>query len=239
MHAAYPLTPAEKAHDGARRPAQAIPTRWQSAWGKVRRLEGPLPGLFGSRRLSQQGEKPEGETHTDVWVEGSDQINLVLAGRDINSHDAGSNSRRAWRNSCAPGFRRRRWNVAGSSWTRNSSAASPARSTRKRWPPSSGFSLIKPVAAAAQFERYCDTSFASTPGQYMHGLWHDVQIPGQPRTLAAPCPAPPPGAAGRNVPTQSRLSPFRRGPSKRNWNDPRPPRWSSSAGSSLALIVGG
>jgi hypothetical protein len=38
----------------------------------------------------------------------------------------------------------------------------------------------------AQFNRYCETSFASTLAEYMHGLWHDVQIRVGPEHLPLP-----------------------------------------------------
>ena len=83
MYAAYPLTPAEE-RTIVREPAQAVPEAVAKRLGKVRVLV--VPYLICSEAGDSVSTlKPEGETHTAVWLEASDQINLVLAGRELKS----------------------------------------------------------------------------------------------------------------------------------------------------------
>jgi len=59
-------------------------------------------------------------------------------------------------------------------WTRQSNRSTLAGSRFRRRP------------THEQFNRYCEISFVSTVAEYMHGLWHDVQIRIGPEHLPVP-----------------------------------------------------
>ena len=185
MHAAYPLTPAEERMI-VREPAQAVPEAAAKHLGKVRVLV--VPYLV----CSESGDsvstvKPEGETHTAVWVEASDQINLVLAGRELNSHDVGfeflASVAELVRARLSAAEMARYGKLLDEELQRgvtgeideDTLAAKQRLLTYQTW-----------RRRRAQFDRYCDTSFAGTLAEYMHGLWHDVQIRVGPEHLPLP-----------------------------------------------------
>jgi hypothetical protein len=122
-------------------------------------------------------QKPTGEAHTAAWVETPERINLLLACRELDAHDTGFELL----GSVAELLRARltpsevgaysqmleeeiRHGVRGEideDALNAKQAYLPIRAGRR---------------SRAQFERYRDVSFISTTAEYMHGLWHDVQI---------------------------------------------------------------
>jgi hypothetical protein len=185
FHSAVTLTPAEE-RTMAREPAQAVPAVIAERIGKLRVLVVPYIACLDSGDVICR-VKPEGETHTVAWVETTEQINLVLPCRELDAHDTGFE----FLASVAELLRPRltdselerytqlleedlRQNVPGEIDDDALAAKQSLLETR------TGRRI------RARFERYRDISFVSTLAEYMHGLWHDVQIRVGPSHLPLP-----------------------------------------------------
>ena len=175
MHSAVSLTPAEE-RTMVREPAQAVPGAIAERLGKLRILVVPFVAC------SEAGDlvtftKPEGETHSAVWVEAGKQISLVLPCRELDPHDTGfeflASVAELLRPRLSPEELERftqlleeelRAGVPGEIDEDALAAKQPLVSSPHR------------RQGHDRFERYCDISFVSTAAEYMHGLWHDVQV---------------------------------------------------------------
>ena len=173
MHSAVLLTPAEE-RSMVREPAEAVPESIARRLGKVRVLLVPFVGCFetGDRVAFSD---PAGEKHSAVWLENEARIDLVLACRDFDAHDTGfeflASVAELLRSRLTPRETEQYanllneeldGNVAGEIDQDAYEAKQALRGRRAR--------------AGAPFKKYRDVSFASTGAEYMHGLWHDVQI---------------------------------------------------------------
>src|SRR5579859_1002457 len=176
LHSAVSLTPAEE-RSMVREPAQAVPASIVERLGKLRVLVVPFVACAdGSDTICFS--KPKGETHSALWVESNDRIDLVLPCRELDPHDTGFE----FLASVAELLRARlsaqemdryiqllegelHSDVPGEIDEEASAAKRPMAGSRFRRRPTH-----------EQFNRYCEISFVSTVAEYMHGLWHDVQI---------------------------------------------------------------
>jgi hypothetical protein len=175
FHAALPLSPAEE-RTVVREPVQAVPATIAQRLGKLRVLAVPYIACLETGDVVSR-QKPKGEAHTAAWVETPERINLLLACRELDAHDTGFELL----GSVAELLRPRltpselalynqileeeiRHGVRGEidEDALNAKQSYLASRTGRRF--------------RAQFERYRDVSFVSTAAEYIHGLWHDVQI---------------------------------------------------------------
>lgn len=175
LHTAVPLTPAEE-RTMVREPAQAVPAAIAERLGKVRVLLVPFVACSPSGDLVNF-TKPKGETHTATWVETSERINLVLACRELNAHDTGFEFLASIAALLRPKLSREELErytqlleqelARGVRGEIDEEATTAKQSVlgRRSW-----------RRNRAHFEHYRDVSLASTVAEYMHGLWHDVQI---------------------------------------------------------------
>jgi hypothetical protein len=175
FHAGLTLSPAEE-RTMVREPAQAVPASIAERLGKVRVLAVPYLACLETGDVVTR-LKPKGEAHTAAWVETPERINLLLACRELDAHDTGFEFlgsvaellRPRLTDSELAGYSRLleeeiRHGVRGEidEEALNAKNAYLANRTGRR--------------QRAQFERYRDVSFVSTAAEYVHGLWHDVQI---------------------------------------------------------------
>ena len=175
MHSAIPLTPAED-RTIAREPAAAVPDAIAQRIGKLRVLVVPYVGCAPEGDLVAWA-KPQGETHSAVWMEGTEHIDLILPSRELDAHDTGFE----FLASVSELLRVRlqasevekyaqlileelRLGVPGE--IDEEARAAKRRVTAGQWRNPSD----------EHFESYRNVSFVSTAAEYMHGLWHDVQI---------------------------------------------------------------
>jgi len=159
-----------------REPAQAVPASVAERIGPLRVLMVPYIACVESGDVVCAA-KPKGETHTAAWVETSERTNLLLASREVDAHDTGFE----FLASIAELLRARmtiaeiaaydelldeelRHGVRGEI-DEESLAAKQALLAIRPW-----------RRSRLQFEPYRDVSLVSTVAEYMHGLWHDVQI---------------------------------------------------------------
>jgi hypothetical protein len=186
FHAAVTLTPAEE-RTMVREPAQAVPAAIAARLGKLRVLVVPFVACRDSGDVVCFS-KPEGETHSVVWVETSERICLVLPCRELDAHDTGfeflaSLGELLWPRLTPDELDEYRrlldeelqTKVAGDI-DEEAYAAKQALLTGRR----------RPRRNREELERYLNISFVSTVAEYMHGLWHDVQIRVGPEHLPLP-----------------------------------------------------
>jgi hypothetical protein len=175
LHSAVSLTPAEE-RMMVRDPAQAVPAAIAERLGKVRVLIVPFVAC------SEEGDlvsfvKPAGESHTAVWLEGEERITIVLTCRELDAHDTGfeflasvGELLRVRLSDAELGRFSRlledelRAGVSGEIDEETLAAKQPLLSSGPR------------RMSRERFRRYRDAAFASTVAEYLHGLWHDVQI---------------------------------------------------------------
>ena len=175
MHSAVTLTPAEE-RTVVREPADAVPESIAQRLGKLRILLVPFVGCYQTGDVVAFSD-PEGEKHSAVWLESPGRIDLVLACRDFDAHDTGfellASIAELFRPRLTPSEMERYTNLLHEELSggvkgeidQDAYEAKQAFRGRNRWP-----------RAAATFTKYRDVSFSSTCAEYMHGLWHDVQI---------------------------------------------------------------
>ncbi|MGO8790552.1 MAG: hypothetical protein ACLQVL_24650 [Terriglobia bacterium] len=175
FHSALALSPAEE-RTMVREPVQAVPVAMAKRLGKLRLLAVAYIACLETGDVVSR-LKPNGEAHTAAWVETPERINLLLACRELDAHDTGFELL----GSVAELLRPRLSPSEVSSYSQMleeeirhgvrgeidedalhaKQAYLPSRTARR---------------SRTQFERYCEVSFVSTAAEYMHGLWHDVQI---------------------------------------------------------------
>jgi hypothetical protein len=186
FHAAVTLTPAEE-RAMVREPAQAVPATIAARLGKLRVLVVP----FVACRESGDAvcfSKPEGETHSAVWVETSERICLVLPCRELDPHDTGFEFLASLGELLWPRLtpaevdeysrlleEELRTKVPGEI-DEDAYAAKQALLTGR----------ARHQRNREKLERYGNISFVGTVAEYMHGLWHDVQIRVGPEHLPLP-----------------------------------------------------
>ncbi len=183
MHSAVALSPAEE-RTIVREPVEAVPDSVAQRLGQVRVLLVPFVGCLRTDDVVAFTD-PEGEKHSAVWLEGPGRINLVLACRDFDAHDTGFELLASVAELLRPRLtaselerytRLLNEELDGSVKGEIDEAAYEAKQAlprHTRW-----------SRGGKMFLKYRDISFVSTCAEYMHGLWHDVQIRTGPQDLA-------------------------------------------------------
>jgi len=175
MHSAVTLTPAED-RSMVREPAAAVPQAIAKRIGKLRVLVVPYVACSPSGDLVAW-TKPEGETHTAVWIETEERVDLLLPCRELDAHDTGFEFLASVAELLRPRLRddeldlytrlleeELQLGVPGEIDEEALAAKQPLVSGRPR------------RFGHERLGTYRDISFVSTAAEYMHGLWHDVQI---------------------------------------------------------------
>jgi hypothetical protein len=175
LHSSLSLTPAEE-RTMVREPSQAVPEAIAQRLGKLRVLIAPYIACLDSGdavcRL-----KPKGETHTAAWVETGERINLILPCRELDAHDTGFELLASIAELVRPRLTANE--LARYTEVLESEIQQPVRGEIDEEALTAKLSFLTTRAGRrhrAQFDRYRDVSFVSTLAEYMHGLWHDVQI---------------------------------------------------------------
>ena len=169
------LTPAED-RTMVREPAQAVPASIAERIGPLRVLMVPYIACVESGDVVSS-IKPKGETHTAAWVETSERTNLLLACREVDAHDTGFEFLASIAELLLPHLtaselaaydqlleEELRHGVRGEI-DEEALTAKQALLTIRPW-----------RRSRVQYEPYRNISLVSTLAEYMHGLWHDVQI---------------------------------------------------------------
>jgi hypothetical protein len=159
-----------------REPAQAVPTIIAQRIGPLRVLMVPYIACMESGDVVCP-VKPKGETHTAAWVESGERTSLLLAYREVDAHDTGFEFLASVAELLRPHLtnpeleaydelldEELRHGVRGEIDEESLKAKQSLLAIRS-W-----------RRSRFQYERYRDVSLLSTIAEYMHGLWHDVQI---------------------------------------------------------------
>jgi len=176
LHSAVALTPAEE-RTILREPAHTVPEALAQRLGKLRVLVVPFVACSDNGDLVCFS-KPGGETHSAVWVETGDCTHLVLPCRELDAHDTGFEFLASIAELLRPKLKASeletytriledelRGDVRGEIDEEAAAAKQPFLRNRHLR-----------ARSLEQFERYRDISFVSTLAEYLHGLWHDVQV---------------------------------------------------------------
>lgn len=183
LYAAIPLGPAEE-RSTVREPAQAVPDAIAGQLGPIRVLLVPYIAC------REQGDfvefsKPEGETHTSVWLGVDGRTHVLLACRELDAHDTGfellacvaellrpklSPAELTEFDALLEGELRRGVTGEIDEEAVRAKQTYLSRGGRRR--------------QGDEFEKYRDVALIETVAEYMHGLWHDVQIRIGPEHLA-------------------------------------------------------
>ena len=186
LHSAVPLTPAEE-RTMVREPAQAVPEAIAQRLGPLRVLIVPFVACLESGDAVCFA-KPEGETHSAVWVEAGDRTHLVLPCRELDAHDTGFEFLASIAELLLPRLDRtklERYNRLLEEELQLGARGEideDALAAKERFLEQRGRRRRGPHP----FERYRDVSLVSTVAEYMHGLWHDVQVRQGPADLPLP-----------------------------------------------------
>ena len=185
FHAGLTLTPAEE-RTMIREPAQAVPDAIAGRLGKLRVLAVPYIACLETGDVISRS-KPKGEAHTAAWVEMDDRINVLLACRELDAHDTGFE----FLGSVAELLRPRLTDFELAEFSRlleeevrigvRGEIDEEALNAKQVYLASRNARRHR-----GQFERYRDSSFVSTAAEYVHGMWHDVQIRVGPEHLPVP-----------------------------------------------------
>jgi hypothetical protein len=182
FHSALALSPAEE-RTMVREPVEAVPETIAQRLGKLRVLAVAYIACLETGDVVTW-QKPKAEAHTAAWVETTERINLVLACRELDAHDTGFELLGSVAELLLPRLTHAeaaaysqlleeeiRHGVPGEidEDALNAKQAYLASRAGRRF--------------RTQFERYRDVSFVSTTAEYIHGLWHDVQVRVGPKHL--------------------------------------------------------
>ena len=175
FHSAIALTPAEE-RTMVREPVQAVPASIAQRVGKLRLLSVAYIACLESGDVVSR-VKPSGETHTAAWVETTNRINLVLACRELDAHDTGFELL----GSVAELLRPRLTHSETAAYNQileeeirhgvQGEIDEDALHAKENY-----LTTRAGRRSRGHLDRYSEVSFVSTAAEYMHGLWHDVQI---------------------------------------------------------------
>jgi hypothetical protein len=181
------LTPSED-RIMVREPARAVPSALAERLGKLRVLVVPYIGC------SDAGDavrflKPPGESHTAVWVEEQGRLNLVLACKELDAHDTGFEFLGSIAQMALPKITPGELDRYTQLIHEEIRLGVRGEIDKDAFEAKAAFLKQRDSAsprAAKRFDRYMDVSLSGTLAEYMHGLWHDVQIRVGPDYLPVP-----------------------------------------------------
>ena len=175
IHSMIALSPAEE-RTMVREPAQAVPDRIAERLGALRVLVVPYIACL------QSGDtvcttKPKGESHTAAWVETTERTNLVLACREVDAHDTGFEFLASVAELLRPRLSVSEFAAYDELLEEELRHGVRGEIDEESLSAKQALLAIRPWRRTRlQYEPYRDVSLVSTLAEYMHGLWHDVQI---------------------------------------------------------------
>jgi hypothetical protein len=186
FHSAVTLTPAEE-RTMVREPAEAVPGSIAERLGKLRVLVVPFVACRESGDIVCFS-KPEGETHSAVWVDTTERIYLVLPCRELNAHDTGFEFLASLGELLWPRLTGEELDAHGRLLDEELRTGVTGEIDEEAYAAKQALlgGRARHLRNREKLERYRNTSFVSTVAEYMHGLWHDVQIRVGPEHLPLP-----------------------------------------------------
>jgi hypothetical protein len=185
LYSALMLSPAED-RTMVREPVAGIPASIASRIGKLRVIAVPYIACHESGD-AVCFSKPSGPTHVAVWHTTDDLTSLVLACREVDAHDTGFELLASIAELLRPRLSQAEMitfsemlkmelqnGVTGEIDEDAFAAKQTLMKTR-------GFTANH--YSSSDFAFYRDASMISTLAEYLHGLWHDVQVRSGPEHL--------------------------------------------------------
>jgi hypothetical protein len=175
IHSMIALTPAEE-RTMVREPAQAVPAGIAERIGPLRVLIVPYIACMESGDVVC-ATKPKGETHTAAWVETGERIDLLLACREVDAHDTGFEFLASVAELLRPRLSISELAAYDELLDEELRHGVRGEIDEEALTAKQALLAIRPWRRSRlQYEPYRDVSLVSTVAEYMHGLWHDVQI---------------------------------------------------------------
>ncbi len=175
IHSMTTLTPAED-RTMVREPAQAVPAKIAERIGPLRILIVPYIACLESGDAICTA-KPKGESHTAAWVETSARTNLILACREVDAHDTGFEFLASVAELLRPRLTISEFAAYDELLEEELRHGVRGEIDEESLTAKQALLAIRPWRRSRlQYEPYRDVSLVSTLAEYMHGLWHDVQI---------------------------------------------------------------
>jgi hypothetical protein len=176
LHSALLLTPSEE-RIMVREPAQAVPSAIAKRLGVLRVLVVPYVGCFKSGD-AVCFSKPEDESHTAVWVDGDGRTDLVLASKELDAHDTGFEFLASIAQLLVPKLSSQELDRYRQLLEDELNRAVRGEIDKEALEAKESYLKLADSASRKpeQFSQYVNASAVSTLAEYMHGLWHDVQI---------------------------------------------------------------
>lgn len=175
LHSAVLLSPAEE-RNMVREPAQAVPETVANRLGPVRLLLVPYIACTPDGDFVSSS-KPEGESHTSVWVDVEMTTRVVLACRELDAHDTGFELLACVAELLRPRLKTREMaefqGLLEDELKKGITGEIDEEAGRAK------LALVNRTSRrrdAREFETYRNLAFVETMAEYIHGLWHDVQI---------------------------------------------------------------
>lgn len=169
-----------------REPARAVPQAIAHRLGKLRILLVPFVACYSDGDMVAFSN-PEGEKHSAVWIENGDRIDLVLSCRDLDPHDTGweflASVAELLRARLTSGEMERYTSLLQEELGQGFDGEIDEDAYEAKQPIRRRSRLSR---TGLQFLKYRDVSFTCTCAEYIHGLWHDVQIRLGPEHLPVP-----------------------------------------------------
>ncbi|HUY14674.1 MAG TPA: hypothetical protein VMX16_13760 [Terriglobia bacterium] len=186
MHSAVLLSPSEE-RMAVREPVQAVPNSLAKRLGALRALLVPYIACLDSGDVVCFS-KLRGQTHTAAWFETETRTNIILACRELDPHDTGFEFLASIAELARPRLTAEEveqysqlvrseleQDIPGEMDKETLAAKQSLLTKRTSW-----------RHEPEKFDQYRDLSLAGTLAEYMHGLWHDVQIQTGPEHLPLP-----------------------------------------------------
>jgi hypothetical protein len=176
LRSAVLLTPAEE-RTMVREPSQAVPEKVAERLGPLRVLVAPYVGCFKSGDAICFS-KPEGETHTAVWAEAEGRTHLILASKELDAHDTGFEFLASIAHLLVAKLSRSEMQSYSDLLTAELSRKVPGEIDQEAFDAKQKYlrHAGKHSNAEDRLGAYREASLVSTLAEYMHGLWHDVQV---------------------------------------------------------------
>jgi hypothetical protein len=184
MHSAVALSRVED-RTMIREPVQAIPQTIAARIGRTRILAVPYISCLESGD-AVSFRKPSSDTHTAVWQEVGGVTYILLASRELDAHDTGFELLAATAEILRGRLTEAELNRYGELLDEELRQGIKGEIDEDALAAKAPFSSRGWRRNRARLETYRNVSFCSTVAEYIHGMWHDVQIRVGPEHLPLP-----------------------------------------------------
>jgi len=186
MNSAVPLSPSEE-RTAVREPAQAVPDKLAERLDPLRVLLVPYIACLESGDVICFS-KPRGQAHTVAWIETESRTNILLACRELDAHDTGFEFLASVAELMRPRMKAEENESFSQLLRKELEQDVPGEMDKESLAAKHAFlsARVGRRQNPEKFNQYRDLSLVNTLAEYMHGLWHDVQIQTGPDHLPLP-----------------------------------------------------